>query len=95
MIKTISININDFIILSKLTRGEFIILSQLLKLVSNNINYDGYIILNASIRKEIVDTLNISSATFNNAINSLCKKEFILREDTNMYKPNTEIFLLK
>ena len=95
MIKTISIQVEDFIQLSKLTKCELIVLSELLKIVSLNNNYKDYIILNSAIRKEMVDKLQIATATLNNVLNSLCKKEFITREDTNMYKLNKYLFKVK
>lgn len=95
MIKTINMQAENFIQLSKLTRGELVILSELLKIVSIEGNYKNYIILNSSIRKEIIDRLKIASATFNNALNSLSKKGFIIRDDTNMYKPNADLFEFK
>lgn len=92
MINRINIEAKNLILLSKLTKGELIILSELLKIVSLDGDYKEYIILNSSIRKQIIENLNIASATFNNALNALSKKGFITREDTNMYKPNKNIF---
>lgn len=95
MIKTINIKAENLIELSKLTKGELIILSELFKIISLDGDYKNYIILNSTIRKELVDKLHIAAATFNNALTSLSKKGFIIREDTNMYKPNKDLFEFK
>ena len=95
MINKIIININNFNVLARLTKGEIPILAELLRKTNEDGEYRGLIILNASIRKNIISSLEIQSASFNNSLNALTKKGFLTRIDTNIYKPNTNLFELQ
>lgn len=92
MIENITISRDNFKILSELTKTEILVLSQLFKYISTEGSYKDVIILNSSIRKVIVDSINIKQSSFNNLLNSLGKKNILERLDTNMYKISKDIF---
>lgn len=92
MIENITISRDNFKILSELTKTEILVLSQLFNYVSTEGSYKDVIILNSSIRKAIVDSIDIKQSSFNNLLNSLGKKNILERLDTNMYKISKDIF---
>lgn len=92
MIKNVLITLDNFTILSEMTKVEILIMKELFKYLSHSGDYKDVVILNSSIRRTIIDELNIKSSSFNNSLNNLCKKNVINRLDTNMYTINQQIF---
>lgn len=88
MIKNISINLEDFSLLADMTKVEILVVKELFKYLSHSGNYKDVVILNATIRRTIIEDLNIKSSSFNNSLNNLCKKGILNRLDTNMYSIN-------
>lgn len=92
MINNISISLDNFVILAEMTKVEIMVIRELFKRISLNEEYKDVIVLNSSIRKDIVSDLNIKTSSLNNSLNNLCKKNIIKRLDTNMYTINNDIF---
>lgn len=66
--------------------------SKLLLELLKKINYDGQIVLNATIKKAICEKLNYVIGTVDNYISDLCKKEIFKRVGTGVYIANPHIF---
>lgn len=92
MIKNVLISLDNFTVLSEMTKIEILIVKKLFKYLSLDGEYKDVVILNSAIRKSIIEDLNIKSSSFNNSLNNLCKKNLLNRLDTNMYTINKEIF---
>ena len=92
MIKDITISSDKLSILAELTKVEILVLSELFNYVSMKGDYKDIVILNSTIRKSIIEDIQIKASSFNNSLNSLGKKQILERLDTNMYKINKDIF---
>lgn len=62
--------------------------SSILFRLMKQIDYDGRIILNSSIKKQIAEELKIKAGTIDGALTSLVKKKILQREDKGIYLAN-------
>lgn len=92
MIKKIIINVEDISTIAELTKVELLVIKELFKYVAESGDFKDTVILNSSIRRVIIDNINIKPTSLNNSLNNLCKKNILERLDTNMYKINKNIF---
>lgn len=65
----------------------------LLVLISDYLDFNNKINLNAAIKRNIAKKLNTSESVIRQQISNLTKKKVILRADTGLYILNPKIFL--
>lgn len=64
----------------------------LLGLLLQKLDYDGYITLSPRYRQNICEKLKIKDQTFRNRLNLLCKSQILRRVSTNEYEANPRYF---
>lgn len=84
----IKLYIKDLCKLKDIPKNSNSILLELL----NYTNYENEIYLNIGIKRRIVDKLDTTIQTLNNAISKLTKEEIIKRVDTGIFKLNPYLF---
>ena len=65
---------------------------QLLEMMLQKLDYEGFITLSSRYRKVICDRLKIKDQTFRNRLSGLCKSEILKRKGTNEYEVNPRYF---
>lgn len=84
----VKVYLDDLLLLKDLPTKSSAILWELIK----NTTYENKIILNGSIKKEIISRLDIKISTLNNALSRFTKAEILYRLDTGIYMPNPYLF---
>lgn len=84
----IKLYLNDIVLLKNLPSSCSSILYELMKLMT----WDNKIVLNSSIKKNIMAALNIKTSTLNNTLSQFVKKKILYRLDVGIYMPNPYLF---
>jgi hypothetical protein len=84
----IKLYLNDIVLLKNLPSSYSSILYELMKLMT----WDNKIVLNSSIKKNIMAALNIKTSTLNNTLSQFVKKKILYRLDVGVYMPNPYLF---
>lgn len=65
---------------------------QLLEMMLQKLDYEGFITLSPRYRKKICERLKIKDQTFRNYLGGLCKSQILKRQATNEYEVNPRYF---
>jgi len=84
----IKLYLEDISYLNKLPKGTDSIIYELLKYI----NYKQEIYINAHLKKQIAENLNMKLQSINNSISNLTKEEVLIRIDRGVYTINSYIF---
>lgn len=84
----IKLYLHDIILLKDLPSSCSSILYELMKLTT----WENKIVLNSSIKKDIMAKLEIKTSTLNNTLSQFVKKKILYRLDVGVYMPNPYLF---
>ena len=84
----IKLYLADILYLNDLQTNQAGLLLALLQ----KMNYDNQIVLNAALKREIAEKLNISTGTLDNNLSKFCKGKILKRQDRGIYIANPHLF---
>ena len=84
----VKLYINDICKLNDIPKLGNAVLNELLPLM----NYQNEIVLNAGVKRRIVESLNTSRASLDNSLTKLVKSDILRRVDTGIFKLNPFLF---
>lgn len=84
----IKLYLADILYLNDLQTNQASLLFALLQ----KMNYDNEIVLNASLKRQIAEKLNVTVGTLDNNLSKFCKGKILKRQDRGIYIANPNLF---